>query len=390
MGQYHKVVNMTAHAYLDNYELGCGAKAWEQTGGGIPAALAALLADKPGNMPADLGQHPMVGQWAGHRLLVVGDYAENRDIRKFEGPASLSRIYGLCRKEPQLGDFTLYIDITGKRLTKQQQFDAALRKWERASAKGDIFQNVAPQIRGAIEFALSTRYCGDRGWQTGVPVKPFAERGLDGHLHYVLSNTLTRESAAKDLAMLWRLLGLGGCDRDPAPDPTKLPPGLDRWPWDRPPADLSWHNATTAQADEGQRRVFANLDRREFFDPIAFGEQPTTAGIMRAADVGANTRMAMDMVVSSPGDIQTNVKTGSADGFSSASALFAMLLHPEPRGSGDIDPSDFPEVGRWRNNRLVLTAEIATDLPSTSDVLEGFLDITPTVLRSLTTLAAAA
>ena len=104
MGQYHNIVSMNGNEFLQPYKLGCGLKAWEQTAGGIPAALTLLLAANPGNMPADIGHHPMAGHWAGHRLLVVGDYAEKSDIKRFQGPP-LDHIYGLCHDEPKLEDF---------------------------------------------------------------------------------------------------------------------------------------------------------------------------------------------------------------------------------------------------------------------------------------------
>jgi hypothetical protein len=45
-----------------------------------------------GNMPADCSQSPLIGRWAGKRVLVQGDYAENDDIPGWQGPP-LSRLY---------------------------------------------------------------------------------------------------------------------------------------------------------------------------------------------------------------------------------------------------------------------------------------------------------
>ena len=137
--------------------------------------------------------------------------------------------------------------------------------------------------------------------------------------------------------------------------------------------------------NDGQTRVFANLDRQEFFDPAAFGESPTTLGIMRACDPEFPKRMMIDLVVDNWA-MQTNVRKGPND-LSSAGALFAMLLHPEHRGGGDISPRHFPEVGRWRNNRLVLTSERGGSTPSTDHVRGTFTDVTERVLHSAAVIA---
>ena len=62
-----------------------------------------------------------------------------------------------------------------------------------------------------------------------------------------------------------------------------------------------------------------------------------------------------------------------------------MLLHPKSRGGGDIEPTEFPEIGRWRHNRLLLTSEYddnGTNSPSTGAVRQFFRDITPEVFAS--------
>jgi len=71
--------------------------------------------------------------------------------------------------------------------------------------------------------------------------------------------------------------------------------------------------------------------------------------------------------------------------FSSAACLWAMLLHPVSRGGGDIEPVEFPEIGRWRHNRLLLTSQYEDStgaLPSTAEVQSAFADISDRILES--------
>ena len=188
------------------------------------------------------------------------------------------------------------------------------------------------QLVGMVEHGASVRFCGG-GLREAVPVTPRAERNADGGVRYLLADRVRRDPEA--LGVIWRMLGYGGWPRDPAPDPDALPPGVDRWPWDRPPTGLPPHDVPDTDADLGQMRLYANLDRGEFFDPAAFGEMPTLAGIVRAAYDG-RARTAMDFVLSGRG-VRADVRTGTPQ-FGSAGSLAAMLLHPEPRGGGDIGP----------------------------------------------------
>src|ERR1700739_3491200 len=42
-----------------------------------PNAIVALVCARGGNMPADCSQSPLIGRWAGKRVLIQGDYAED-------------------------------------------------------------------------------------------------------------------------------------------------------------------------------------------------------------------------------------------------------------------------------------------------------------------------
>ena len=109
---------------------------------------------------------------------------------------------------------------------------------------------------------------------------------------------------------------------------------------------------------------------------------PTTLGLMRAA---ASCPPHVPDIVIGGGKTAVTPKLGRRLEFSSAACLWAMLLHPQSRGGGDIEPTEFPEIGRWRNNRLLLTSEyddIGTNSPSTSAVRQFFRDISAEVFAS--------
>jgi hypothetical protein len=395
MGQYHILINRDAGEHVFPHTLGNGLKAWEQTAGAIPAALVFLLAARPGNAPGDVGHHPLAGRWAGQRILAAGDYAEDGDIPGFGRNPPLSCIYHLCTDPPDPGEQrTPYNKVTttrsGKKIhrtvTPEMQYREEVREFIRLTRKYRHLPNLAPQLQGPIEHALSVRFVATstRTFHD-VPVKPFAIQKEDGELHYELPERLLRPQTGDDhweLGVIWRMCGLGGWRDNPAPDPLNLPEGLARWPWDRAPKDMTFHNASDADQDLGQQRVYANLDRREFFDPIFFGEVPTTLGLMRAA---ASCPPQVPDIVIGGGKTTVAPKLGRRLEFSSAACLWAMLLHPESRGGGDIEPTEFPEIGRWRHDSLLLTSDYddsGTSLPSTGAVRQSFRDISAEVFAA--------
>lgn len=412
MGQYHYTISMDANEHISPYALGCGVKAWEQLSGGMVASFAAMLSYNPGNMPADMGHHPMVGRWAGNRVLVAGDYADKGDIHGFKG-TPLDRLYSLCSEAPNWDEYkdkapriyykqgttetsdrhwlkTEHGPITRRIETAKHRFDAANRYIRKVTVNGKypLIADVSSSLRGLVEDALSVRFVG-KDWCTAIPVKPMAQRAdHDGKLHYELAPHVVNDRHF--LAYIFRSLGLGEL---PDTKLFKMPLPqrylMSRWPWDRAPMDMSHHAVRDKDADFGQSRVFANLDKREFVNPRVFGEQDTTAGIMRASGCIGEPRMAYDTLIGQNGKTANNVCTGDSD-LGSASAVWAMLLHPEPRGGGDIHPDTFPEIGRWRNSRLVLTSEYEGAFPTTDEVKATFTDISDRVMQSTAQMAKAA
>src|SRR5205823_11880960 len=94
MGQYHRAVCIEAEEGLNPYTLGTGAKEGEQgfSRPAAPNAIVALVCARGGNQPADCSQSPLIGRWAGKRVLIQGDYAEDEDIPGWQGPP-LSLLY---------------------------------------------------------------------------------------------------------------------------------------------------------------------------------------------------------------------------------------------------------------------------------------------------------
>lgn len=87
MGQYYYIVNLDKREFLHAHKFGDGLKLREfgASGGGTMYALALLLADGNGRGGGDFpSKSPLIGSWAGDRIVIAGDYA---DGGKFGLPA---------------------------------------------------------------------------------------------------------------------------------------------------------------------------------------------------------------------------------------------------------------------------------------------------------------
>ncbi len=79
MGQYYKIVNLDKKEFLHPHSFGDGLKLLEfgASGGGTMMGLAILLSDGNGRGGGDLdSEKPLVGSWAGDRIVITGDYAD--------------------------------------------------------------------------------------------------------------------------------------------------------------------------------------------------------------------------------------------------------------------------------------------------------------------------
>ena len=78
MGQYHALYNVDKKQKVDGLS---GYKLLEQVGypKSTATALFLLVANSNGRGGGDVEKHPLVGSWAGDRIVVQGDYAEEGD-----------------------------------------------------------------------------------------------------------------------------------------------------------------------------------------------------------------------------------------------------------------------------------------------------------------------
>ncbi len=79
MGQYYLTVNLDKKEFLYPHKFNDGLKLVEfgSSGSGTMFGLAALLAEGNGRGGGDLhSESKLIGSWAGDRIVVVGDYAD--------------------------------------------------------------------------------------------------------------------------------------------------------------------------------------------------------------------------------------------------------------------------------------------------------------------------
>ena len=79
MGQYYLIVNFDKKQFLHPHKCGDGLKLLEFgcSANGTLTALAVLLADGNNRGSGDLrSDHPVIGSWAGDRIVIAGDYAD--------------------------------------------------------------------------------------------------------------------------------------------------------------------------------------------------------------------------------------------------------------------------------------------------------------------------
>lgn len=105
MGQYWKIVNLDKKQYLDPWNLGTGAKLWEQLANAVSGrALIVLLAPMPVRRGGgDLQPDPIIGSWAGDRIVMAGDYSEDQDLPGC--PVPFGELYRMATDD--------YTDISG-------------------------------------------------------------------------------------------------------------------------------------------------------------------------------------------------------------------------------------------------------------------------------------
>lgn len=170
MGQYHYLVNLDKHEFLHPHVLGSGLKAWEQFAAhpGTAAPLIALLCCSNGRGGGDFfidrrsgkthsfhdcnyepdhgeGDERIVGRWAGDRIALVGDYAEDGDLPNPDDHAG--SIYTRC----------VSAEYECEEATAAEEYAPGL----------PTFRDITPMVVPFVERHLGGHFEGD-GWRRWV------------------------------------------------------------------------------------------------------------------------------------------------------------------------------------------------------------------------------
>ena len=169
MGQYYLPVNLDKKQYIHNQNFGGGLKLCEH-GGMILNCLVALLADGNGRGSGDLdSNNPIIGSWAGDRIMFAGDYADPRpefakptpvwNERKHtweNGPLSEDQtIYRLAREEWRDISLDIFLAMLEDPLFKDE-FDntyiAPSDTWYREWYMPDVLVTLAYALKNIEEL----------------------------------------------------------------------------------------------------------------------------------------------------------------------------------------------------------------------------------------------
>ena len=165
MGQYWVVVNLDKHEFVMPHRLGSGLKLWEQLANspGTGEALIVLCAAMPeprGGGDLDLEEnwhgperidmtkvgsmpeaYPIIaartiGRWAGDRIALVGDYAEDTDLApEHQASTIYERCFGEEGGAPQFLDVSDDVAAVIEHELNGRYIGNGWRKWE--PARGD-------------------------------------------------------------------------------------------------------------------------------------------------------------------------------------------------------------------------------------------------------------
>lgn len=192
MGQYWYAVNLDKREYVHPHKLGSGLKLWEQLANspGTGAALIVLCAAMPeprggGDLDLDQNWHgpertgagagPVVdsyndiakrtiGRWAGDRIALVGDYAEDGDLAPEH---EASKIYRLCTDESEV---VYNDDPTEAAYSVGPGMPNAGMYAHYVTVKPSAFTDVSLDVAAVIEHELHGKFTGSgwRGWTEAV------------------------------------------------------------------------------------------------------------------------------------------------------------------------------------------------------------------------------
>jgi hypothetical protein len=151
MGQYYVISNLDKQEFLKTYTFNDGAKLLEFgcSSEGTMTALAILLADGNGRGGGDLhSDDPIIGSWAGDRIVVTGDYAdEDKFLQKDQIVKYMMIGEERAGEKPNLYTYVhkFFKDISKKVLEVMLEDPYIYETYEKADLYGDaekVFNKV--------------------------------------------------------------------------------------------------------------------------------------------------------------------------------------------------------------------------------------------------------
>jgi len=190
MGQYWKLVNLDKKEFVHPHKLGSGLKLWEclANSPGIGGAMIILQAAMPvprggGDLTLDSDNDAYneiakrtIGRWAGDRVVLVGDYAEDSDLPRRQKASS---IYGKCMSKDdwrddikscysaikKLNNGTLYSNELAPEVTAQRIKDYEDRIYKlKTEVWYNLYNDISDDVVKVIEYELDGRFHGE-GWK---------------------------------------------------------------------------------------------------------------------------------------------------------------------------------------------------------------------------------
>lgn len=168
MGQYWYPVNLDRKEFVKPHKLGAGLKLWEQlaghpgTGGALVILTAAMPEDRGGgdfrsiNLEGDDGEitRRTIGRWAGDRIALIGDYAEDGDIFA-------------CAKRTGSRKADIPTVPTPPILLMKESTIYNLCPYDETEAKDGSYTDISDDVARVIELELEGKFTGD-GWREFV------------------------------------------------------------------------------------------------------------------------------------------------------------------------------------------------------------------------------
>jgi hypothetical protein len=161
VGQYYKIVSLTDKQYLHPHVFGEGIKLLEfgASGRGAMMGLAILLADGNNRGGGDLySDNPIIGSWAGSKVVVAGDYADEgkwltrdqiREWRK-KCPEEYERAKKYDKDSPNLYSYAeaMFEDISEKVIWALCDDHYIFDDFARAFGDGASWSSMSNSIKG--------------------------------------------------------------------------------------------------------------------------------------------------------------------------------------------------------------------------------------------------